>query len=73
MCDLDPLSMFSLLEHCNPDHLLHIKVQYLFWCTEVNLLHNYTNIAVADLRTLNFNYIQYYCDILLYYCDSGKI
>ena len=43
--------MFSLLEHCNPDHL----------------------------RTHNFNDIQYYsdgihyCDMLLYYCDSGKI
>ena len=44
----------------------------------MNLLYNYTNIAVADLRTHNFNDIQYYRDsihyrnMLLNYHDSGK-
>ena len=47
--------------------------------TEVNLLHNYTNNAVADLRIHNFNDIQYYHDsihyhdMFLYYRESGKI
>ena len=40
------------------------------------MLHNYTNIAVADICTQNFKYcydsIRYH-DMLLYYHDSGKI
>ena len=47
--------MFSLLKLTT---YLHIKVQYLFKCTEVNLLQNHTNITVADLHTHNFNAIQ---------------
>ena len=66
-------TMFSLHERCNPDHsLAHYSTIFssvLRW----TLLHDYTNIAVADLRALNFSNIQYYCDMFLYYRDSGKI
>ena len=53
---------------------LHIKVQYLSSVLmQVNLLHNYTNIAVADIHTHNFNDIQSYRDMFQYYRDSHKI
>ena len=64
--------MFSLLAVILTAYL-HIKVRYLFWCTEVNLLHNYTNNAVADLCTHNFNDIQYYHPDSIHYHESGKI
>ena len=44
----------------------------------MNLLHNYTNIEVADLFTNTFIDIQYYHDsihyhdMLMYHCDSCK-
>ena len=45
----------------------------------MNLLHTYTNIAVADVHTHNFNDIHYYHDVihyrnmLQYYRDSHTI
>lgn len=38
---------------------LQFIVKYLCWCSEMNVLHNYTYTAVVDLY---LNDIQYYCD-----------